>query len=282
MARRLSEADMVDALNASGKYNIEYKGTITSIPSLKKESYVLNMPHMGGSDSQRGQHLTSSTYIPKISPFSGDDPPQKGDSSFMEWCFEVRCLMTDPEMHPPMVLQAVRKSLRGTARSMLIPLGERATVTDIISKLDILFGDVLTNGMIMQEFFNASQKSEESVTAFGCRLETMLQAAINCSDLDRHSKNDLLRHKFWTPLNCEKLKSQTRHKYDTIREYDDLLREIRKVEKELSMTTATNMSNKRVHQQAMPTVGVDKVCALESQFDRKLENLKRKLDKKNR
>lgn len=35
---------------------------------------------------------------------------------------------------------------------MLIPLGEKARLRDILEKLDILFGDVSDNGMIMQKF----------------------------------------------------------------------------------------------------------------------------------
>ncbi|XP_041349398.1 modulator of apoptosis 1-like [Gigantopelta aegis] len=188
-------------------------------------------------NSQYNQpELKSSTYVPKIHQFSGDDPPQKGDVSFNEWRFEIQCLLADPDMTPSVVLQAVRRSLKSTARKMLISLGERAGVEDILSKLDILFGDVVTNGMIMQEFFNAFQKKDESVTAFGCWLESMLQLAIDYHCLDRNSKNDLLRHKFWISLKSDQLKSQTRHKYDTIKEYDELMREIRQVEKELSLT----------------------------------------------
>ena len=88
--------------------------------------------------------------------------------------------------------------------------------------------------MIMQEFFNSYQKEHETVAAFGCRLETMLQTAVDHGYLQKESKNDMLRHKFWQSLSSEKLKSQTRHKYDTIFSFDLLLREIRMVEKQLS------------------------------------------------
>lgn len=58
---------------------------------------------------------------------------------------------------------------------MLISLGEKASLVDILTKLDSLFGEVSTNGMILQEFFNAYQMPNEGVTAFGCRLESMIQ-----------------------------------------------------------------------------------------------------------
>ena len=31
-------------------------------------------------------------------PFSGDEPPQKGDVTYSEWRFEIRCLQSDPEV----------------------------------------------------------------------------------------------------------------------------------------------------------------------------------------
>ena len=52
--------------------------------------------------------------------------------------------------------------------------------------------------------------------------------AIDHEYLDRKSKNDLLSHTFWTSLHLDQL---IRHKYDTIREYGVLLREIRQTEK---------------------------------------------------
>lgn len=81
---------------------------------------------------------------------------------------------------------------------MLIPLGEKTIFRDILEKLDMLLGDVSDNGMIMQEFFGAYQLLSECATSYGCRLETMMQNAIDNGYVDKASKNDLLRHKFWT------------------------------------------------------------------------------------
>lgn len=47
---------------------------------------------------------------------------------------------------------------------------------------------------------------------------------------------DMLRSKFWTGLRDEKLKLLTRHKFDTILNYDRLLREVRAAEQEMSAT----------------------------------------------
>jgi hypothetical protein len=145
--------------------------------------------------------LTSA--VPKLPFFSGDD--QKGDISYVEWKFEIRCLMEDPDVTAHIAVQAIRRSLRGTARRLLVSLGESASAADIFRKLDSSFGDVSTHGMLMQEFFNSFQKPDESVAKFGCRLEYLLQLAVEQGQIAKEAKNDLLRHKFWTSLSSKEI-----------------------------------------------------------------------------
>ncbi len=145
-------------------------------------------------------------------------------------------------MSEQVLLQAMRKSLRGTARRMLIPLGETATCRQIVDKLNGLFGNVSSNESVMQQFYTVTQAENESVTAFGCRLESLLQVAIDKGHVSLHAKNDMLRSKFWTSLRNERLKNQTRHKYDTVKNFDHLLREIRAVDLELG--TADKVKSK--------------------------------------
>lgn len=251
---------------------------------MKQKGAIPKMPNKTGiKDSNPGFNLGNNTStqvyevtnnVPRIPQFSGDEPPQKGDVSYKEWRFEVQCLVSDPDIKPNLLIQSIRRSLRGTAKTMLIPLGERATVKQILSKLDVLFGEISTNGMIMQEFFNAFQLPGECVTTFGCRLETMLQTAIDNGYLERTAKNDLLRHKFWTSLSSENLKGQTRHKYDSIKNYDKLLLEIRRVEREIFISNSKD--RKPVHQYGMSVVEDD----LEEKLNKKIGELEQRLEGK--
>ncbi|XP_033729253.1 zinc finger CCHC domain-containing protein 12-like [Pecten maximus] len=242
---------MVKLLIASGKYRLmpvkeeisfradkapkpkpSASASIPLLPRGRTSSFFAD--NSGIDDTTMGR--VSSHNFPKIPLFSGSDPTPKGEVNYQEWRYEIRCLHGDDEITASTLVQAIRRSLRGTARRMLISLGERPTIADILRKLDTLFGDISTHGMLMQEFFNSSQRQGESVTDFGCRLETLLQTAIDNGSLQQSSKNDMLRDKFWTSLRSEKLKSQTRHKYDSLQDYDELLREIRVVEKEISLS----------------------------------------------
>lgn len=58
------------------------------------------------------------------------------------------------------------------------------------------------------------------------------------------SKSDMLRQTFWTALFDDQLKSQTRHKNDSMASFNTFLREIRTVEKEIQISiTSTILSS---------------------------------------
>ncbi len=84
----------------------------------------------------------------------------------------------------------------------------------------------------MQSFYSDYQKEGESIVTYGCRLEQMLVRAIRCGHIDISAKDSMLRSKFWTGLKGQQLKNSTRHLYDTVKDFQLLLIEIRKVEQE--------------------------------------------------
>jgi hypothetical protein len=142
-------------------------------------------------------------------------------------------------------------------------LGEKATLSDILNKLDTLFGNVSTNESVMQSFYSESQKPSENVTSYGCRLETLLQVAVERGHVSHSSRNDMLRSKFWTGLHDEKLKLLTSHKFDAISNYNRLLREVRAAEQELST------SDKLTKVQCQP---------ISDSRDKMVEDLSKKMD----
>ncbi|XP_069125490.1 zinc finger CCHC domain-containing protein 12-like [Argopecten irradians] len=147
----------------------------------------------------RDTHLLP--QVPKISTFSGDESPQRGETTYEGWRYEVRCLASDSTLSEELILQAIRKSLRGIARQTLIPLGLRATLSEILRKLDTFLGNVASDEVVLQQFYSATQKEGESVTAYGCRLEALLQLAINSGHINSAARDDMLRSKFCAVTN---------------------------------------------------------------------------------
>jgi len=74
-------------------------------------------------------------------------PRGKGEVTFREWRFEVQCLFADPEdTVESTVITTIRRSLKGRHSQKPFFFKKRT---------EHLFGDISTNEMIMQEFFNA-------------------------------------------------------------------------------------------------------------------------------
>ena len=176
--------------------------------------------------------IPQSYNFPKLPIFSGSQEPQKGEVTFEVWSFEVRCLKNGQAIPEHTLLQSIRNSLRGSARDMLIPLGEHATVQQILDKLEGFYGIVSSGSTLMQTFYSDFQKDSEPISSYGARLEQTLTKAINYGHLDITQKDSMLRSKFWTGLCSQQLKNSTRHLYDASTSFESLLSNIRKVETE--------------------------------------------------
>ena len=133
---------------------------------------------------------------------------------------------------------------------MLIPLGEDASVNDVIGKLDDFYGNVSSAETILQSFYSDNQKEDESGATFGSRLEQTLSKAIRYGHMELAPRDSMLRSKFWTGLRSQQLRNSTRYLYDTYKDFPSLLRKIRKVEQEdFCSTRPTPPTKQKVVQQ---------------------------------
>ncbi|KAJ8304316.1 hypothetical protein KUTeg_017899 [Tegillarca granosa] len=172
---------------------------------------------------------------PRLPVFNGAEDNQS--TSYEVWNFEVKCLINSQQYPEYLIAQAIRNSLRSTARNMLVSLGENATVRDILNKLDGFNGNVNTSETLMQSFYNDEQGGE-TVVVYGSRLEDKLSKAIQ-------GRSEL---KFWNGLR-KNLKEATRHLHDSTSGFQTLLREVRKVEQKVSSVKERSGSASSVTQQ---------------------------------
>ena len=197
---------------------------------------------------QNTSSLPSGPYVPKLPIFSGSEGPSKGEASYEVWNFEVKCLKNNEYLSEHLLLQAIRSSLRGSAREMLIPLGESATVDEILQKLDGFYDDPSTTQTLMQSFYSDCQKEEESIVAFGSRLEHTLSRAIASGHIDSKAKDSMLCSKFWTGLKSQALKNSTRYLYSNVSDFQTLLKEIRKIDMENASAKTSGTKKQSAHQ----------------------------------
>ena len=122
---------------------------------------------------------------------------------------------------------------------MTVTLGHKATSQEIIDKLESVFGNVATGASVLQEFYTASQRADESVTLWGIRIEQIVQRAVEKGYISPDQKNTMLKDRFWCYLYYTDLRN-TKKVYYVQTESFDMLR--RKVKAEEYAMTVHNRS----------------------------------------
>ncbi|CAC5408195.1 unnamed protein product [Mytilus coruscus] len=166
------------------------------------------------------------------------------------WKFEVECIIREGNYSDTIVLQCIRGSLKGKARSLLLSLPDGATTVQIIEKLDGVNGNVFSSEALLQTFYMETQKQGQLVADYGMILEGIAEKAIEKGQINTQAKNDMLRSKLWSGFRDPLLKNASRYKYDTVENFDQLLKEIRSIELDLS-NYASGSENKIQHQPAV-------------------------------
>ena len=162
---------------------------------------------------------------PKLPLFSGSSGK---DCAFDLWVYEVKCLR-DRQPDRNMVLSAVNRSLKGEAARIVMRLGEKASLEEIMAKLHSVYGEVHGTDSVMTNLFNANQKSDETVSEWSVRIEELAAKAVDAGQLDFAKLDSTLRNRFWHGLRPS-LRDKTGHKYDAAKSFDQLREELRKVE----------------------------------------------------
>ncbi|XP_045206042.2 trichohyalin-like [Mercenaria mercenaria] len=161
---------------------------------------------------------------PKIPSFDG--------THFENWKMEVNCLL-QTKMYPDYaILQAIRNSLKDETRQVLLTLKATATSREIMDKLSEIYGDIKTEDKVVQDFYSAKQKQGETISAWGVRVETLFQKAVDKGEIEERKRDKKLKERFWRGLKSEKLKFATRVFYESTDSFEKLRRKTRLEEEE--------------------------------------------------
>lgn len=197
-----------------------YLPPISSLFSTNAPNSSTYQPLVG---SLQTQHQFT---LPRLSQFSGEGKGAN-EVSFRQWRFEVVGLLNEG-FNDSRIIGSMWRNLRGKAAEALMNLGQSATVNRVLEKFDKLFGEVQQPEVLLQSYFDAEQRTDESVSAWSCRLESLL------SEL-RHwqlEARQMLRSKFWSGLTNQRIKDAIRHHYEMGMAFEELLVEARAREKE--------------------------------------------------
>ena len=118
----------------------------------------------------------------RLPNFNGDT---RG-SSYAHWVFKVQCLKEGyGELQ---ILNAVRRSVRGQAAEVVLQLGENCSLTELLEKFEVVFGDVLPKETMLESFFSSRQHAYENVAVWGCRLEALIKKATKSSSMSEEAQ----------------------------------------------------------------------------------------------
>ncbi|XP_076467233.1 uncharacterized protein LOC143298299 [Babylonia areolata] len=176
--------------------------------------------------SRRRNHKLFGLRGCPASVFSGVSAKET-DTTYDLWRYEVECLKAEDHKEH-VVLEAVRRSLWGEAARVAMRLGTTASLSELLSKFESICGVVQAKETLMASFYSAHQDKTETVSAWGCRIEDLWTRAMKTSKFTEEESREALR-KFWDGLRQD-LKDRSGHKYDTIKDFDDLRRVLRELE----------------------------------------------------
>lgn len=206
--------------------------------------------------------------LPRLPVFSGSDT-KSGEVSFSLWAYEIQCLQTEG-VSEAMILQAIRRSLRGHAAEVLLHAGDKVSLKTLLDKMEVVFGDVGTSEAVLEAFFSAKQGNKESVALWGCRLEELLRQARKKGAVDACASDSMLRSKFWSGIANANIKMALRHFCDTKPSFSELLRRARELEDEFRVTA-------HIHQQGTDPVlsKLDEILKKTSQMEARITSLEK-------
>ena len=84
---------------------------------------------------EKGGHLVHRT--PRLSFFSGEDPPGKNEKTYEQWLFDVKTIR--PSYPEELLKEAIFGSLKGSAADIARGLGPETTVDKVLELLDGVF-----------------------------------------------------------------------------------------------------------------------------------------------
>ena len=121
---------------------------------------------MSGKSSLPVQYLSKLQFSPFFG-FSEGEQRHKG-VDYRIWLYEVESAVSAGLHSEPVIVEQIRRSLQGEAKSKLVGFGSEASVSSILQSLDQLYSEegAATGGEILTRAYTMKQGEREEVSAF--------------------------------------------------------------------------------------------------------------------
>ena len=83
------------------------------------------------------------------------------------WKYELQTLLEEGVNSKEVITVAARKSLRGSPANIAMRLGVKATIEELLTKFDGMYGTVEPSESLLTQFYSAQQEETEEVKHIG-------------------------------------------------------------------------------------------------------------------
>ena len=167
---------------------------------------------------------------PRLPSFSGRR--EKSETGYDHWRSQFKSLLADSSYSDSQVLYAVHQSVKDTAGDVLLSMPDGSTSSDVLTRFDSYFGNVLPIDSLTQNFHSSKQEANETVVSWSCRLQRMLDLMNKKDPMTRSTYDRLHRSKFWNGLYAKDIKEATRHRFENGEDFEEIFAASRALESE--------------------------------------------------
>ncbi|KAH3848463.1 hypothetical protein DPMN_090828 [Dreissena polymorpha] len=154
-------------------------------------------------------------------------------SNFREWKTEIEGMLSSNIYNTVILRQAIRNAIGGKTRKVLATLKPTATTKEILETLESNYADIKSGECIVDEYYKAKQEKEEDISAWGIRIEELVQKAIHRGEIQTYRREQMLRTGFWKYLRNTELKNATHMYYESNITFEELRKKIRRAEQQI-------------------------------------------------
>ncbi len=123
--------------------------------------------------------ISVNSHQPRLSIFYGDTiSVTKGEVTYDQWRYEIRSMLLEKTYKLEVIAQAIRRSVRGEAGRIMMRLGPGSSMSETLDKFESVYGVVDSKEALLAKFYSAQQTTDEDVTQWSCRLEDILNSAV--------------------------------------------------------------------------------------------------------
>ena len=242
-------------VNSSGAMPRRYSSSFTNLPRTRHNppSPSSHQPRRlsSSTSNQQSQHLQlmPSHQVKNIPTFTGSEK----NTSVDDWVRDAKYLLDTTAIPKELQFSTVVRYLGGAARKLILNLPkELQNPTDAFAELKAQFGDLLSGGDPLAEFYERVRRPNESASIYAVELEATLRLTEErmYRQISPPDRNRMLTQQFMRGVKDDKIRQRLAPMKPRDMAFREMQAELRLIEREHRLDSA--LTNRPSRTQAQP------------------------------